>query len=479
LSFIDNLATLNISIDTADSQPIYQQLTQQIRQLLLDQRLTPGEKLPSSRKLAQLLSISRTSTLNAYNQLIAEGMLISEPAVGVFVCTQKTSAGKSTAANKPALLRDNINPGTSREDNVAVFDAGPDVNQFPFSRWAGSLKRVWRNPDPALLRDFPLGGYLPLRESVARYIKAVRDVECHPQQVIITAGSRDAVALIASAASLAGEKVVLEDPCYPPLRHGLSALGAKLKYSSVDSQGMLLPESKVRLAWITAARQYPLGVTMSTQRRLDWLEYARQHQCWIVEDDFDSEFHYSKLPLTPLFNLSARLYQSDQQSLILAGSFSKIFFKTLRIGYLVVPETLIDTFVSAQRQLGNLASVPIQPALADFIGDRRFAGHLRRMRRCYQQRRDFLQQLLHEKLAHKLDTQLPSGGMHLLAKLKSGVFTEGDYALERQLASRGVSAIALSNHYVDRGEQGLLLGYSGAPEKHLELGVRRLQEVLG
>ncbi|MCJ8339379.1 MAG: PLP-dependent aminotransferase family protein [Pseudomonadales bacterium] len=478
MSFIDDLATLNISIDAADSQPIYQQLTQQIRQLLLDQRLTPGEQLPSSRKLAQLLGISRTSTLNAYNQLIAEGMLISKPAVGVFVSTRNSSAGKSAVANTPAVLRDNINLRTSSKDNVAVFDAGPDVNQFPFAQWAGSLKRVWRNPDPALLRDFPLGGYMPLRESVARYIKAVRDVDCHPQQVIITAGSRDAVALIASAASLAGEKVALEDPCYPPLRHGLSALGAELQYCPVDSQGMLLPKAKVRLAWITAARQYPLGVTMSIQRRLAWLEYAKQHQCWIVEDDFDSEFHYSKLPLTPLFNLSARLYQSDQQSLILAGSFSKLFFKTLRIGYLIVPESLIETFVTTQRQLGNLASVPIQPALADFISDRRFAGHLRRMRRCYQQRRDFLQQLLHERLAHRLETQLPSGGMHLLAKIKAADYAVDDRVLERQLASRGVSAIALSSHYVECGEQGFLLGFSGAPEKHLELGVRGLQEIL-
>ncbi|EPJ46280.1 MAG: hypothetical protein OFPI_34250 [Osedax symbiont Rs2] len=478
MSFINDLATLNISIDATDSQPLYQQLSAQIRQLLQDRRLSPGEQLPSSRKLAQLLGVSRTSTLNAYNQLMAEGMLISKPAVGIFVSALNPPTEQATVENKPALQTKDRSPGHSDQDKVVVFDAGPDVNQFPFSLWAASFKRAWRNPDPALMRDFPPGGYRPLRESVARYIKAVRGIQCHPQQVIITAGSRDAVALIARAASLAGEKVALEDPCYPPLRHGLSAIGANLQYCPVDSQGMQLPETKVRLAWITAARQYPLGVSMSTQRRLDWLEYAKQHQCWLIEDDFDSEFHYSKLPLAPLFNLAARLYQSDQQSLILAGSFSKLFFKTLRIGYLIVPETLIDTFVSAQRQLGNLASVPIQPALANFISDRRFAGHLRRMRRCYQQRRDFLQQLLDQRLAHRLETQLPSGGMHLLAKLKATGSIVDDCALERQLASLGVNAIALSSHYVDCGEQGFLLGFSGAPEKHLELGVRGLQQVL-
>ena len=478
MSFIDDLATLNISLDADDSQPLYQQLSTQIRQLLQDRRLSPGEQLPSSRKLAQLLGVSRTSTLNAYNQLMAEGMLISKPAVGIFVSTLNSPTEKSAAANMPAAQAENKSPGQSSIDKVVVFDAGPDVNQFPFALWAASFKRAWRNPDPALLRDFPAGGYRPLRESVARYLKAIRGIECLAQQVIITAGSRDAVALIARAASLAGEKVALEDPCYPPLRHGLSALGANLQYCQVDNQGMQLPEEKVRLAWITAARQYPLGVTMSTQRRLDWLEYAKQQQCWLIEDDFDSEFHYSKQPLAPLFNLAARLYQPHQQSLILAGSFSKLFFKTLRIGYLIVPETLIDTFVTAQRQLGNLASVPIQPALAQFISDRRFAGHLRRMRRCYQQRRDFLQQLLAQRLAHRLETQLPSGGMHLLAKLKATDVTLDDCALERQLASRGVSAIALSNHYAGRGQQGFLLGFSGAPEEHLERGVRALQQVL-
>ncbi|MEH6649869.1 MAG: PLP-dependent aminotransferase family protein [Motiliproteus sp.] len=498
MSFEDDLATLNINVNSDDAKPLYQQLAAQIRNLIHSQRLASGEQLPSSRKLALLLSISRTSALNVYNQLIAEGLLVTRPGAGIFVTTLGNSA-----ADYPTV---SITPSDCSDKKVAIeaiknrgiFDAGPDVEQFPFAEWSRSLSRVWRRPDPALLREFHLGGYLPLRQAVTRYIKAVRDVECHPDQVIITAGNRDALALIAKAMLAVGDKVSLENPCYPPLRHGLTAQGADIRYSPVDIQGMAVPDEKVKLAWMTPARQYPLGVTMSTERRLDWLEYSRQHQCWLVEDDYDSEFQYHKTPLVPLFNLSTQLYPPQQQSVILVGSFSKLLFRTLRIGYLIVPRNLITSFQSAQEHLGSLASVPIQPALADFLAHRRFASHLRRMRRCYQQRRDFLHSALSNKLGDRLTSELPDCGMSLLARLTSHDPARDDIWLEQQLLKQGISAPALSKHYLStdgvlegnvskdcasknhetQGQQGLLLGFSGVSESNLELGVSHLERLL-
>lgn len=478
MSLEDDLATLSITIDSHDRTPLYQQLVNQIRHRILSGRLSANEQLPSSRKLAQLLTISRTSTLNAYDQLIAEGLLITRPSAGIFVSGLSSmnkaiddkfkQSSSSTASAKTA--------DKSASIPLAGFDSGPDVDLFPFAEWSRCLSRVWRHPDPMLLRDSNLGGYFPLRQAVTRYVKAMRGVECIPEQVIITAGSRDALALISKALLEKGDRVALEDPCFGPLRSGLMAQGAQLVNCPVDSEGMALPTNDVALAWSTPARQYPLGVTMSTERRLQWLELARRTGCWLVEDDFDSEFQYAKVAPTPLYSLATKVFPQQQQPVILAGSFSKLMFKTLRIGYLIVPERLIDVFLKAQGNLGNMASVPIQPALAEFLGHRRFASHLRRMRRCYQERRDHLYQLVQHELAGKVSVELPSSGMHLLVRINPNSLQQKDWQLEQELKRCGVFAPALSTHYADQGEQGLILGFSGLDEAALQLGIQRLKE---
>lgn len=484
MSLEDDLATLSITINGNDPTPLYQQLVDQIRHRILSGRLSANEQLPSSRKLAQLLGISRTSALNAYDQLISEGLLVTRPSSGIFVSALNSinalDDGKSIQPLPCSNSNSNSIKATKQVPNISIggFDSGPDVALFPFAEWSRCLSRVWRRPDPMLLRDSNLGGYFPLKQAVARYVNAVRGVECSPEQVIITAGSRDALALISKALLEQNDRVALENPCYGPLRSGLKAQGVELINCAVDNEGMTLPEDDVALAWSTPARQYPLGVTMSTERRLQWLELARQTGCWLVEDDFDSEFQYAKVAPTPLYSLATKVFSQEQQPVILAGSFSKLMFKTLRIGYLIVPERLIDVFLKAQESLGNMASVPIQPALAEFLGHRRFASHLRRMRRCYQERRDLLYQLVHQELTGKVSVDLPNSGMHLLIQINPGALKQKDWQLEDQLKSWGIYAPALSTHYVDEGIQGLILGFSGLPEDKLRLGVQRIKEVM-
>jgi len=241
---------------------------------------------------------------------------------------------------------------------------------------------------------------------------------------------------------------------------------------------MSLASTPVKLAWMSAARQYPLGFSMDMLRRLEWLDYSDKHQSYVVEDDYDAEFQYHKTPLAPLFALSAIRYPNTQQRIIYTGSFSKILFKTLRIGYLVVPQQLVDTFIKVQRLRGNLASLPLQPAVADFINHRRFASHLRRMRRCYQQRRDFLHTHLNEQLGHLLDVELPESGMNLLARLKSENSLCTDTYLESQLAQLGINTPALSPHYSKGPEQGLILGFSGSTEEKLIQGTAQIARQL-
>ena len=481
MGFEDDLATLSLSIDATDSVPLYQQLATQLRQLIGSGRISTGERLPSSRRLAQLLAISRTSTLNAYDQLIAEGLLVTRPALGIYV----TALGASAIAERTELRDCDL--GNSSESasgpidiglSAQAFSANADVSLFPFREWSRTLAKVWRRPDPALLQGQHPGGYGPLRQAVARYIKAVRGIDCHPAQVIITAGSRDALMLISKVLLSPGDPVALENPCYPSLRHGFAAQGVGIHATAIDSEGMRLPPAGMKLAWMTPARQYPLGTTLSLERRLDWLGYSRSQQCWLVEDDYDSEFHYRKAPLTPLFNLASQLQPRDKQSVILVGSFSKLLFKTLRIGYLIVPQPLIPAFLDAQDSLGNLASVPIQPALAEFLAHRRFASHLRRMRQCYQQRRNFLHTLLQHRLSRWFDSELPSCGMHLLAHCKAVPLGVNDLWFEQQLARQGIYAPALSPNYSVDAEQGLLLGFSGASEEALAKGVEQIERMM-
>ncbi|NQZ32419.1 MAG: PLP-dependent aminotransferase family protein [Oceanospirillaceae bacterium] len=471
MSLEDDLATLSINVDSRNAQPLYQQVAAHIRQLILDRRLTSGNQLPSSRKLALLLNISRTSTLSAYEQLMGEGLLIAKPSSGVFV-----SQLKITTQNTP--VKPSAIAAVDPPINSGFFESGPDIEQFPAAQWAQSLARVWRKPDSNLLRNFPLGGYMPLRQAVARYVKALRNLDCAPEQIIITAGSRDSLTLIAEALSLSGKEVALENPCYPLLKHGLNTLGARLNPIDVDAQGMQLPTKPMDLAWMSAARQYPLGMPMSTQRRLAWLEYSQAHACWLIEDDYDAEFQYQKTPLAPLFQMANQQHASDRQKVIFVGSFSKILFRTLRIGYLIAPPALVPKLLEAQATLGNLANIPTQPALADFINHRRFSSHLRRMRRCYQQRRDFLHALLSEQLGDYLEAELPESGMHLLAHLKNRPDSKDDKYLEQQLSQQGTYAPALSSHYANCAQQGLLLGFSGANEAQLSQGVAQLAKLL-
>ncbi|MCW8887176.1 MAG: PLP-dependent aminotransferase family protein, partial [Motiliproteus sp.] len=271
-------------------------------------------------------------------------------------------------------------------------------------------------------------------------------------------------------------RVALENPCYPPLRHGLQGMANGVEVCPVDESGMCLPQHPVKMAWMTPARQYPLTTSMSTERRLAWLDYSGRNQSWLIEDDYDGEYHYRKTPLSTVFSMVTQRYPQEQQRVILVGSFSKLMFRTLRIGYLIAPPSLVERLVEEQQKMGSLASVPIQPALADFLGHRRFASHLRRMRRCYQQRRDFLHQLLSQQLDDWLIPQLPDGGMHLLAHLRPGTMIT-DTEIEQQMAADGMNALALSRHYYPAGEQGLILGYSGTPEVDLQRGVGTLRNL--
>lgn len=466
MAFNDALALLNLRLNEVARGLRYQSLAQQLRQLISEQRLALDSRLPATRKLAEQLGVSRTSVLNAYEVLVAEGLVRAQPGSGYYVA----AVPAASVPCLPTSTNTQVKPATS---HTPAFASSGDLEQFPFALWRRCLNRVWAKPDLAMLREVPTGGYYPLRQAICDYTLRLRGVQCRPEQVFVTAGSRDTLALIHAALLEQGDLVALEDPCYPPLRQGLLAHGSRLEPCAIDSEGMQLAAQPCRLAWMTPAKQYPTSTLMSRERRMAWLSYAREHGTYLVEDDFDAEFIYRRSTPETLWQLSQ---QENDSSVLLAGSFSKVLFPSLRVGYLLVPEQLVECFTAAQSRLGNLCSVPMQPVVAEFIAEPQFHSYLRRMRRLYQRRRDHLYLLIESQLAEYFQPVLPDGGM-VMPVYASKRLRLSDSALQAQLSEWGIHAPALSKQFYGEGRQGLLLGYSAASEAQLSEAVAKLAEL--
>jgi len=473
-----SFSSVTISLDLDDQVPVYLQIARQIRTLIEQERLRPGDRLPSSRQLAQDLGVSRTTSSNSYDLLTSEGYLLGIPKKGVFIAHRLPSLMlEPLPSNTASTSPDNSN------DNWLRFDSGADVSQFPHRIWRRCLQQGWYDPPRELLEGTLKSGLPALRQAVADYLHAMRGLSVKPDQVIITAGNRDAISLLLSAlkriSARASPAVWLENPCYPALAESVSSMGVKLDALEIDAEGAVCPTSMSGqlAAILTPSRQYPLGVAMSARRRQAWLDLCSQSNqtgqpFWLIEDDYDSEFIYQGRAQAPLMKADT------QQHTLLVGSFSKILFRSLRIGYIVAPDQLVPHLLSSQQALGSMASLPLQPALAAFLTHGYFATHLRKMRRVYQQRRDHLLHLLQSELADQFQITSTHTGMHLVALLKPESDLT-DEQLARTASALGLTLNRLSSHYfTGQPQQGLLLGFSALSEPYLSEGIERLHQAL-
>ncbi|WP_221798956.1 PLP-dependent aminotransferase family protein [Oceanobacter mangrovi] len=486
----------------------YLQLVEQIQQAILQGQLTGGQKLPSSRILAQQLGVSRSLINQAYDQLSGEGFLQSEPRRGIFVALNATELQPSARRSKPAdstaqyktqnpAACQAARPDPDPEPDPLRLDSGADVSHFPAREWAASLRRSWLNPDPKmLLGEYPFG-YPPLRVALCQYLHQVRQLSCQPEQVFVTAGNRDSLTLLQHALHSAEgiEHWLVENPTYPPIR---SVLADRLAgYLELDEEGCCLPElprpqakPEKLAAVVTPNRQYPTGVSWSSRRRQQWLQFASASNSWIIEDDYDNEFVYHSRPGIPLMQ-TASSRPSEQQRVIFLGSLSKVMFRGLRLGFMVVPPALIKTVQNSQRELGLAASLPMQPALADFIDNGQLARHLNRMRRLYRQRRDQALQACEALLADWFEWTIPPGGLHLLLRLKvdQGKLAEPETWLNERLvqplAAEGLRLSLLSRHYAQplspqsgqskQPPAGLVIGFSAHSENVTRYWLERIR----
>ncbi|MEM7346388.1 MAG: PLP-dependent aminotransferase family protein [Chloroflexota bacterium] len=478
-----------IQLDNTATIPLYRQLYRAIRQAILSRQLTAGTQLPSTRSLMQELLVSRNTVLNAFEQLIAEGYLEGKPGAGTFVCQvlpddlfqvdQPVSHAQQTESARSVKLSQRGKKITKaaidlqgRLAQTQAFRPGmPALDAFPFKVWERLLTQRWRQVEPADLGYSRPIGYPPLREAIATYLKAARGVTCQAEQVIIVAGAQQAIDLTARVLLDPGDAVWMEDPGYLGTRGALQGAGGQVIPVPVDQEGLslkagLTQAAHARLVYISPSHQYPLGVTMSLTRRLALLQWASQANAWILEDDYDSEFRYVGRPLAALQGL-------DQMGrVIYVGTFSKVLFPALRLGYVVVPPDLIEAFSAALALTNRCHSWLDQAVLTDFMNDGHFARHLRRMRTLYDERRLALIEGMQAQLTDWLAIEATEAGMHLVGRFAPGV---DDQAVSRQLVEIGVDAPALSNYALTPlGRGGLMLGYAGTDVATIQAGVKRM-----
>ena len=465
------MSKLSIGVDRGGGRPAFRQIADRVREAVAAGLLAPGDRLPPARVLAAQLGLARGTVDTAYALLAGEGFIEGRGAAGTIV-----SPLLSPAAPPPPPAPAPV-PEIGQVTGVLPFRMGlPALDAFPRTLWSRLAARIARRTGPAELAYPDPAGLPELRESIAAYLRVARGIACTPDQVIVTAGFQGALALAAAALLRPGDPVWVEDPGYFLAHGALRAGGARLVPVPVDPAGLdvaagVAAAPDARLAVVTPTHQATLGVALSLPRRLALLDWAARQGGWIVEDDYDGEFRYSGHPLPALKSLD----RADR--VLYAGSFSKVLFPALRLGYLVPPAALHAELVAASRVLqGGLPALE-QRIVAAFLAEGHFARHIRKMRGLYAVRRAALADALAAAFGDRLSLTLQAGGMHLLARLADAPPDREMVvrALAAGLAPAAVSTMSPSG----RAEEGLLLGFTNVAEAAAPGLAARLATAIG
>jgi GntR family transcriptional regulator/MocR family aminotransferase len=477
-----------ITIDSRAKSPMHRQLYEWFRRAIVTGQMRPGQRVLSTRSLAAELKISRIPVLNAYEQLLAEGYFETFVGAGTRVAGSipddmaTPTLGKGQKAFPEEIIRRvglrRISrravalthlPTQSWLNIVGAFRVSlPALDHFPLGVWSKLVARHSRKPAQGYGDAM---GYLPLRETIGEYLGAARAVRCDPSQIMVTTGSQQGLQLTAQVLVDPKDRVWIEEPGYPSARQTFIAAGAQLIPVPVDQEGMNVSElirrgQKARAVYITPSHQYPLGMTMSATRRMQLLNWAVRNGAWIIEDDYDSEYRFESRPIASLQGLDT------DARVIYVGTFSKVMFPALRLGYVVVPKDLLPAFCAARDAADVFSSTLYQLVMTDFIREGHFARHIRRMRMLYMERRRALVEAIRAQMGDTLEVIGAEAGMHLAALLPSGT---DDVAVSKDAARRGISATPLSTCYLrPLARTGVILGYGGTNAHQIHDGIRKL-----
>ncbi|GGY06044.1 MocR-like pyridoxine biosynthesis transcription factor PdxR [Paludibacterium paludis] len=467
--------------------PRHARIQRAIRQLILDGALAAGKPLPASRALAKSLGVSRDTVETAYGQLHAEGFIERRTGSGSFVsdrvkCSPPRRALRPSAAPSPEAMLSRRGTAMLQGGGVRDFLAPrpfapgvPETRGFPIQTWERLERQVVKEYGARALLHSPPQGMEPLRRAIADYVNLERGARAQPDQVLVLTSSQQALTLCATVLLDAGERIFIEDPGYHGARKAFEAAGLQCVPVPVDRQGMMVERLRdssqaPKAVFLTPSHQFPSGTTLSLERRLAIIEWARERQGWIIEDDYDSEFHYAGKPVACVQGLD------PHDRTLYIGTFSKSLFPGLRIGYMILPAPLVAPMTVARTLLdGHSAPIP-QLTLARFIEGGHFGAHVRNLRGVYARRRDILAELVRAYLTEFLEPVVPSGGMQMPCLFKRDTPEREAVAAAARagIDLQGLSALHLSASPA----AGFLMGFAAHTPNEMENAVKKLGEVL-
>ncbi|WP_417514479.1 PLP-dependent aminotransferase family protein [Minwuia sp.] len=457
---------LPLTLDgTSGPQP--SRVHQALREAILSGRLTPGARLPPSRALAEQLGIRRNAVVVAYEMLLADELAESRVGSGTFVAARMPDTGAGPAA---ATV-----PEIERPRGVFVLGRTTvdDVLQGQLRR---AITRRLSHIDPGHLGYGEPRGSLELRTRIAEHLAVARGVRCDPGNIMITSGTQHGIRLCLRSILSPGDAAWVEDPGYHAAKRALTAAGAVLVPVPVDAEGLVVAEGqarapRARVAYVTPSHQFPMGVVMRMQRRIELLDWARAADAWIIEDDYDSEYRYGGAPLTALAGIDG------SQRVIYCGTFSKVLFPGLRLGYVVLPPVLVERVLADREALDRFPPSLLEGAIADLIGNGHLSAHVRRMRARYRAARDLVVDTLNAHSGGALDVQVPEQGLHLVARLRPG-HPPGMGDAVRRAATIHAGLLSEARLIPDPTD-GFILGFSGHAMEDLREGAEKLGERCG
>ncbi|NJM70809.1 MAG: PLP-dependent aminotransferase family protein [Scytonema sp. RU_4_4] len=482
-----------VTLDSNSPSPLHQKLYEELRYCILSGRLSPGRRIPSTRQLAKSLGISRTTVTQTYDQLLSEGYIETVVGSGTFVCTQLPddllrstpipSTGKMTrppvklSKYGDSLIKTENVPRVAEPEMLINFRYGrPAFDQFPIKLWRRLLSRYCCSDLQWLDYSTDILGYKPLREAISRYLSRSRAVNCLPEQVLIVNGTQQALDLIMRLFIEPDDVIALEDPGYLSARLIFQTQGAKLLPIAVDESGLVVKDlahhsnEQIQLVYVTPSHQFPTGAILSLPRRLELLSWAWQTGAFIIEDDYDSEYRYGDRPIPALQGLD----RSD--SVLYIGTFSKVLFPSLRIGYLVLPKSLVSAFARGKWLSDRHLPLLEQQVLADFIEEGHLERHIRKMRAVYDSRRQALVKSLNAHFGDKVTILGEKAGIHLMVKFHTPF---SDEEIIQRAALQGIGMMSAAPHYLRTHSQGeFIFGYGELTEQQLEESICRIAQIL-
>ena len=479
-----------IAVDRNAAKPLHKQIYDAYRAMVVDGNVGPGQRIPSTRALAVELKISRIPVLTAYAQLLAEGYFEARTGAGTFVCDSlpghlsprdggREHAGGDMSASRSLSRRASLLPRLERRPWLGGFGAfsisEPAFDEFPFQVWSRLVMRHCRSLSLAGLHYGNPLGFGPLREAICAYLRTSRAVRCDPHQVMIVNGSQQALEITTRVLLDEGSPVWIEEPGYWLAQHILTGAGCRPIPVPVDQEGLQVEIGikscrRAKAAFVAPSHQYPLGATMSASRRLQLLDWAHSVGAWIIEDDYDSEYRFGSMPIASLQGL-------DRNSrVIYIGTFSKTLFPSLRLGFVVIPNDLVERFAAVRYGIDISPPHFFQAVLTDFMREGHFARHIRRMRQLYAERRAALVDAIEEEFSSSLRITGAEAGMYLSVILPKGL---RDQELAARAARQRLWLQPLSTAYLGAPRrQGFVLGFGSTATRDMPKAVRALKSVL-